>query len=340
MSKILYKISRDNLIKIIVATLLNKFDFFIAIEGNTGTGKSTLAIHIARGVRAEFHRLFLLKPLTVEYYYERIGKKQGYSIEQFCDLILELKKEKAYNYNPNEDLIYDRNSMIKCLNSRYRIFIPDEMVAISFNRDFQTDEQKKIIKLINMMRDRRNLILACIPSFSTMDVQVKNLTKMRISVMKRGLAIIQTPNKIIYGKDRWDSTNNEKIEREWLMKGMNPKYNKLTTARGMMFFPKLPASVEKIYQKIKDEKRTKIFEKEFAGKNEKKNIYDETIERLLAGKLRNIHWLDSLAVANNLEPNSFRAGIRSRLVKMGKNPLISDYFFDRKGREAGMIVIK
>jgi hypothetical protein len=53
----------------IVATLLNKYDFFLVIEGGTGIGKSTLAFHIASKVAQEFRRLYRLNEERIEYYY-------------------------------------------------------------------------------------------------------------------------------------------------------------------------------------------------------------------------------------------------------------------------------
>ena len=81
-----------DLVRTIVASLLNKYDFFAIIEGNTGTGKSTLAFHIAHKVATEFKRLYKLDPDTVEYYYERIGRKAKLTEEEFVDKILKLKE--------------------------------------------------------------------------------------------------------------------------------------------------------------------------------------------------------------------------------------------------------
>lgn len=336
MAKFLLNISRQQLYKLIVLTLLNKFDFFIAIEGGTGTGKSTLAIHIARGVKSEFRRLFRLEPETVEYYYEKVIKKQMVTIEEFINYLLELKKQKAYDYNPHKDLIYDQKSMIRALSSWNRIFIPDEMINITFNRDFQGDAQKKIIKLVNMYRDHQNLIIASVPSFQTLDVQIKNLTKMRISIAKRGAGVIQTPNKIIYGKDKWDSANNEKIEREWLMLGCKPKYKKLTTARGLIAFPPLTKGVEKEYHGIKNNKRSNIVEVEMGIKKEedKKEPHEICYDLLINGRIKNVHELNGFAIANGMESESLKGKIR-RLLEKNCKGTIGEHFWDKRARKDG-----
>lgn len=335
MAKFLLKIKIKTLCQLIVLTLLNKFDFFLCIEGNTGTGKSTLAIHIARGVKSEFKKLYSLDPATVEYYYERVIKKQNVSIEEFCQQLLDMKKAKAYNYNPYNDLIYDQKSMIRGLSSWRRIIIPDEMINITFNRDFQGEEQKKIIKLINMYRDHCNLIIASVPQFQTMDVQIKNLTKMRISIAKRGAGILQTPNKIIYGKDKWDSANNEKIERDWLVKGGKPKYTRLTTARGLIHFPPLTKRVEEEYQGIKNAKRSNIVEKDMGitKEQEKPDPMNVIYNLLIQGKIRNVHELSGFAMANDMNKATLPDKLRRMLIKDCKPTAVSEYFWDKKAKK-------
>lgn len=332
MGKFLFKMSLKQLCELIVLTLLNKFDFFLVIEGNTGTGKSTLAVHIARGVRAEFKRLFSLKEDTVEYYYKKVIEKQHVTMEEFCEHLLELKKKKAYNYNPYHDLIYDQKTMLRGLTSWDRIIIPDELINITFNRDFHGDMQKKIIKAINMFRDHKNLIIASVPQFQTLDVQIKNLTKMRISIAKRGAGIIQTPNKIIYARDKWDSANNEKIEREWLLHGNKPKYKKLTTARGIIRFPQLTKKIEEEYQKIKNEKRSNIVEKDMGITitEEKKEPFDIIYEQLNEKKIRNIHQFDGMCLAYNLDPETIRAKASRKLIKDCKTGSLKEFFWDKK----------
>lgn len=334
MAKFLLRIKLQVLCKLIVLTLLNKFDFFLCIEGNTGTGKSTLAIHIARGVKAEFKRLYDLKPETVEYYYERVIKQQQITIEKFVTMLLELKEKKAYMYNPYRDLIYNKKAMIDGLVSWKRIIIADEMIGISFNRDFQTEDQKKIIKLINMNRDHCNLIIASVPQFQNLDVQIKNMTKMRISVARRGAGILQTKNKTIYAKDRWDSANNEKIEREWLIKGGKPKYTRLTTARGLIHFPPLCRRVEEEYQKIKNDKRSNIVEvemgitKEVEKKDPKDLIYDLIINR----KVRSRVQFDGMCIAHGLDPETIRSALTRKIQKNCVGTSITEFYWDKKAK--------
>ena len=215
--KVVVHWSMARMIQMIVAILQNKFDCFIVIEGNRGLGKSTLAIHLARGVSREF-------------------KKQG---------------SKEYKFNWRNALIYTKKETKRFWHKWKSVGIGDEMINVTFNRDFYNEDQKDIIKMMNMNRDHCNFFVACVPQFQTLDNQVKGLCKIRLTVVRRGVVIIQTPNRTIYVKDRWDSATNEKIERGWLAKGIkNPHYSKLTTFRGVMKFPKLREKSELRYQEV------------------------------------------------------------------------------------------
>ena len=318
----------------IVATLLNKYDCFICIEGGTGTGKSTIAVWTALYVSREFKRLYNLDEQTVEYYYERIGKKLGMSPEEFLNKIMDLKKRKAYYFVPRRDLIYSQKDMQKCLASWNRLFIPDEMINVTFNRDFQSDDQKNIIKMINMFRDHENLIISCVPSFQNLDVQIKNLCKIKLTVKKRGMAIVHTPNKVVYCKDKWDQATNEKIEREWILKKIqNPNYSKLTTFRGLLRFPALPKKMEALYQEIKNEKRAVILKNEMnIVLDDQKDPFSVLLKRLTDGAIKNGQVLDGFALSMGMTSIQLKTKLRSELQKMNKATGLNSYYWEKKAR--------
>ena len=299
------------------------------VTGNCG--KSTLSVHIALRVKKEFKKLYRLKPETVEYYYNRLSQSQDITIEEFIEMIMDLKKRNCYNFQMGRDLIYTQKQMLDGLSSWQRIIVPDEMVNITFNRDFQSEDQKNIIKMINMYRDHNNLIIASVPLFQTLDVQIKNLTKMKISVAKRGFGLIQTPNKIIYGRDKWDSMNNEKIERAWLVKGGRPQYTKLTTSRGLITFPPLPKKIEKRYQEIKNERRTDLVETAMGIKKElNKKPIDRIYDILVDNKIKNRDMLRGLFASNEIDENTGVEKLKRMLKKDMKNHFLKDYFWEER----------
>ena len=287
----------------IVRILQNKFDCFIVIEGNRGLGKSTLGIQLARGVSREF-------------------KKQG---------------SKDYRFNWRNCLIYTKKETKNFWHKWKSTGLMDEMINVAFNRDFYNEDQKDIIKMMNMNRDHCNFACAMVPQFQTLDNQVKGLCKIRLTVVRRGVAIIQTPNRTIYAQDRWDTATNQKVEKEWIAKGIkNPHYTKLTTFRGVMKFPPLRAKSEARYQEIKDLKRNLVAKEEMgidADDPQNTDPYDIAMEMLVDGKVRNGTFLDGFAQANGIIPATFKSGLRSRLQKSGKDHKVANYYWEKKAKK-------
>jgi hypothetical protein len=290
----------------VVAILLNKFDCFIVVEGNRGLGKSTLAYRILKRVAREM-------------------KHRGVD---------------DYRFNPRIALIYTRKEVIKFFHKWKCSGIGDELINVTFNRDFYDEDQKDLIKMINMNRDHGNLFVGCVPKFQTLDSQIKGLCKIRLTVVRRGLAIIQTPNRIIYSKDNWDSATNEKIEKDWIKKKISqPHYAKLTTFRGIIKFPKLSDKEEDQYQSIKNEKRN-IVAKEQMGINveelEKDPIMD-ALKRLEEGKIRNAQVLEGMAYASDKDPDTFKRAIIVKLKRQGKPHKLVDYYWETKRKRGAVI---
>lgn len=331
-----------DLVKTIVATLLNKYDYFMVIEGGTGIGKSTLAFQIAVRVAKEFRKLFSLDHDLIEYYYERVGRKMKFTEEEFVQKILDLKNESAYVFNPISALIYTQDELQRKLSSWHTISIPDEMINITFNRDFFSEKQKDIIKMLNMFRDHENLTIACVPQFQNLDNQIKNLTKMKITVKRRGIAIIHTPNSVVYCRDKWDQATNEKIERDWIMKKINkPNYSKLTTFRGLVRFPALTKRQEIIYQKIKNEKRAVVLKEDMGIENtddKKEDPIQKIVDLLLNEGIKNGQMIDGYAMGLGLTPPQLRSKIVKELNKMNKPTAISYYYWDQKAKRKKEVI--
>jgi hypothetical protein len=235
--------------------------------------------------------------------------------------------KKFHRFNPRKDLIYSREDLIKAFNERWKSsFIGDEMINVSFNRDHYSENQKRLIKIINMNRDHGNLFIACIPQFSALDTQIKNLCKIRITVLRRGFAIVHTPNKTIYSTDIWDTALNEKIERTWIKNNVfKPKYAKLTTFRGIIKFTKLTEKQEEEYKRIKEEKRSQVFLKE----EQQIDLSDPTqklIEMLIEGKVDNRDDFDRICFIMNLKPLNTMQNIRNRLRQKGDKRGFKDFF--------------
>mgnify|MGYP001429548114 CR=1 FL=1 len=223
--------------------------------------------------------------------------------------------QEYHHFNPWQDILYTREDIIKAFNRRWKSnFIADEMINVSFNRDHYSDDQKKLIKIINMNRDHCNLFIACVPQFSALDSQIKNLCKIRITVLKRGLAILHTPNRTIYSPDKWDTAINEKIERSWMKSNIfKPKYSKLTTFRGMIQFNPLTEKQEDQYKKIKIEKRNKIMLEE-EGKIELIHDFNDMVDTMIEqGKIKTIKEFIWYCQAHDKNYMNVRQNITNRM---------------------------
>jgi len=105
MVNLVLKWSMINLIRMIVKILQNEFDCFMVIEGNRGLGKSTLAIHLARGIAREF---------------KKIGSSD-------------------YKFHWRNTLIYTKKETKHFWHKWKSLGIADEMINVTFNRDFYNE---------------------------------------------------------------------------------------------------------------------------------------------------------------------------------------------------------
>ena len=289
---------------------MNKFDVFMVIEGRRGLGKSTLGYKLMVLVKREMKR----------------------------------RKVQGYKFLPRRDLLYERKEVLQFFHKRKHSGIADEMINVSFNRDFYNEDQKDLIKMINMNRDHNNFFIACVPQFKVLDSQIKNLASMKITVVRRGVSIIHMPNKTIYSPDIWDERVNEKIERDWLKGGVrNPKYSRLTTFRGFLKFPKLTDAQEEKYQEIKDHKRNIIAQDKGLEVVDEKDPFEMIYNALLKGKIKSTPMMEGMMIAHDLNTDSTKAKLRRRLKTDHKPTGLTNYYYDdkeakeeiKKGRKKG-----
>jgi hypothetical protein len=327
--------SENDLAFMIVCTVLNKYDFYIILDGNRGVGKSSLAYRLAKRTSTIFKRLYRGDTNTIfEIYRTLKTKRKDLNLEMFLDQIIKLKQNKSYVFNPQDDLIYDQASAKSFLQGWNSIGVFDEFINIGFSRDFFDKGQKDLIKMINLNRDHSHIILACVPHFSTIDNQLRNLSKMRIFLKERGVGIIMQPNKAMVIRDKWDMDHNEKIERKWVeSKVKHPRWGKLTTFRGIMKTKPLNEKDEEVYQKIKDEKRAVIVKEQMDVKSPQEKTreqYSNIVERLRTFKIKSFDEINGFAQGMGITPETLRNNIKKILKEDGQSTKIDTYFFDEK----------
>jgi len=192
----------------------NKFDCIMAICGDRGMGKSTLALKIC------------------------------------------LRDKK---FKMADDIAYSRDDIIQQLSTKKKgIILADEMIMGSYNRDFYSGEQKKLIKIVNLYRDSGNILICCVPKFTDLDKQFMQFVVLRIDIHKRGLGFIHLPKRKIYDRDVWDINNNQKVE----VKSKLYLPTKFSTFKGLISFRDVTEKQRALYESIKQQKRNIVFEAE------------------------------------------------------------------------------
>jgi adenylate kinase family enzyme len=240
-------------------------------------------------------------------------------------------------FRPKRDVVYTQEDTIKHLATKKGgVIFSDELINVAYLRDFYSEGQKTLIKALNLYRDSCNVFIGCIPKFIELDKAIQRLCKIRITVVRRGVAIIQTQMRSIYSADSWDIKNNQKIESRWSVRGnKQPQYAKLTTVRGILRFGDLTAGQREEYEAIKQEKRGQVFGKyndvEMLN-NPEKIFYDNLLTQVIAHKITP-ELLETIATINAKEVKNIRARL-SRMLKE-KNDLtpLKDYIMNKEKKE-------
>jgi len=205
-------------------------------------------------------------------------------------------------FNPKKDIVFTRDDVNKHLHNKfYSVIFADEFVNVAHNRDFYLQDQKDLIKQLNMYRDHYNLFIGCIPFFMRLDVQMLELCKIRLTCIKRGIALVQVQLGSLYSNDPWDIKNNLRIESKYISRGKRPPYHKLTTYRGVLYFSDLTKEQRKLYEQIKNEKRGYIMQdkEELNNKNKEDNKLKEVYQLLINGHIKTLD--DFIICCNTLK---------------------------------------
>lgn len=240
-------------------------------------------------------------------------------------------------FKPRRDLVYTRTDTLKHLATKKGgVIFSDEMINVAYNRDFYQDEQKTLLKALNMYRDSTNVFVGCIPKFVELDKQIQRLCKIRITIVRRGIALLQTQNPSIYQSDSWDLKNNQKIESKWTLRGVkNPKYSQLTTMRALIRFGDLTPRQREEYEKIKQEKRGQVFGEYQDGQllyeNPEKIFYENLVKQAIGGKITKETW-DALVVVNGKNPDEMRRKFNQYLKDSGSGKTFRDVVVSSKER--------
>ena len=198
------------------------------------------------------------------------------------------------------------------MNRKFSCIDADEMINSAYNRDFFSGDQKNFIKMMNMYSDNYNILIGSVPYFFDLDSQVRKLIKLRITIVKRGIAVLQMGKSTLYNNDPWETGVNKKIEEAWASKTkkgklLKPQYHKLTTYAGHLFYNKLSPQQEEIYKEIKARKRAEL--KLTDDDMKEKPYWVEANERIVNGELKKFRELNFFLMGKNVHIPSAKAKI-------------------------------
>jgi len=172
-------------------------------------------------------------------------------------------------FKPWDNIIYARNDAMKLLEgNKFGTIMDDEAIRSAYKRNFQDTDQKLLVQMLNMYRDNFNLYNLCIPKFYSLDRDLRDLIKIHIHVIERGLAVVHIAREdVLYSDDPWDVKYNQKVEDSWGEKkkknaNFKPPYNKLTTFAGYLRFGPLGKKQQLLYDEIKATKRKTVYDTE------------------------------------------------------------------------------
>lgn len=275
------------------------------------------------------------KQISMKFLAEQIEKRINYKKDLLMILTgsrgdgkstfaYKLANEIKLEFKPKKDIIYDIKELLKWYGEhKKRVVIFDEAIA-AHNRSFFEKNQRELVKMLNMYRDSCNVLLMCVPLFSTLDSQLRNLASMRVHIIKRKAGVLHLAKQGQFTKDPWDFELNNKIEGECYKKFRTVDWLKPTTATAIIPFGKLHKRQQMIYDKLKEEKRNPIFNQ---ISPEEETPTDRLHKLLNDGKLSKQEFETSCRVLG-VRPDTMKARIRTKVQQRGEKILFKQLLLE------------
>lgn len=193
-------------------------------------------------------------------------------------------------FDIKNDIIFSREELTEKIYSARRgsWLVVDEAINILFNRDFMNKQQKFLLRLLDMCRDRNLCLLMCVPNFWSMDKHIlEGRVKVRIHVARTGLAFVWKPTGNPFTPDKWNRRYNEKVCYNW------DSYMNARKTKGFIGFIPFGDLAEKYkipYQEIKKRKKEEVRRAE-EEKEQRANEESKKVAEL--SKLEILNWMET-----------------------------------------------
>ena len=235
----------------------------------------------------------------------------GYPGEGKSVLAREIAKNFDKRYNDERNCIYSRKELITKIETfPPSAFVLDEAINLLYKRDWNTGAQKELVKVLNICRSKKHLLIFVQPEFVDLDPSIrKSRIRLWFYAIKRGIAAVFMPVRSLGGgEDPWNIVENDRIVKTFVSKygqtigtieGAFRTENFLTYLR----WEDISKEEYEAYEEVKDAKK-------YADTENNKTYTPEQVKREVLREVFNVYAL--------LESQG--------KVKLGSKGLISSYF--------------
>ncbi|HDK42506.1 MAG TPA: hypothetical protein ENG87_03945 [Candidatus Pacearchaeota archaeon] len=165
-------------------------------------------------------------------------------------------------FDMEKDVLYSREDVINWVSTTKpgSWGVADEVINVLFKREFAAKQQKFLIKVLDMCRERNLTLFMCIPNFWAIDKHVLDgRVRLRIHIARTGLAFMWKPSNSPFTQDRWYRYYNEKVCWKW---DQYPNARKTKGFLGFLRFGDLEVKEKEKYLKIKQRKKEEVKKRE------------------------------------------------------------------------------
>jgi hypothetical protein len=150
----------------------------------------------------------------------------GFTGEGKSTFAVQCTKEGNKNkFSWDNHLIYTRKETIEKIKmiSDYSFIDIDEAINVLYRRDFARGQQKELLRLLDMCRDKKLTLFFLIPDIWDLDSKLlRRRMRFWVYIDIRGIAYVFRPDTNPFIIDPWHRSDNEKLLKNW-MKGIHPE---------------------------------------------------------------------------------------------------------------------
>lgn len=132
----------------------------------------------------------------------------------------------------------------------------DEAIFLAYKRDYNEDATKKFVKFVNICRKFGHPVILNVPWFWDLDKDIRNLADYRVTIVKRGIALVRQKDINTDTEDLWlrkDSGEIQAKEIGYDMTDIQGIIRGVTKCKNLLFklsFAKLREEEYEIYKQL------------------------------------------------------------------------------------------